>query len=414
MTAILSLLILTGIGKVQELIPGSQYAKPVFLTLIVAIIAHCMNWPRSVKLWRPPMVCWILLTLAFFGSVPMSLWPSESIRFILFRHMATSIMMLLAVAHLDSLKKMEKTTLALLWCVFILGIGIIVKPSSMPDSDGRIRTTVGETYDPNDLAMAVVMIIPFMVYWFWHRGGFTKLFAVACVGLAAVVVLRTGSRGGMLAFGVILFYQIIAVKELGMFLRSAMIVAILAGAGLATQTSTFQLLILAIQGKDYNTTSDEGRIETWKRGIGYTISRPLFGVGINCFDIAEGTLAERPDTGEKKKWSAAHNSFVQVAAETGLPGLIFWTWMLVTTFTELRRQRRYLKPYRNDPFVQRLLMMGSMIRCSLIAFIVSGFFLSMAYFVLLYLLVGYVCALGNIVDETVHELEDEQEYAVSG
>lgn len=409
MTGILSLLIAVQIGKLQELIPGSQYAKPVFLTLLLSIACHFFARPTPSpwhKTWRRPLVYWFLLTLAFIASVPMSLWPSNSIQFLVPRHLATSILMLLAAVHLNNMAKLEKTTLALLWCVFILGIAIIVRPTAISDADGRIRTTVGETYDPNDLAMAVVMIVPFMVYWFWRRGTGTKLLSIVCCLLAAAVVIRTGSRGGMLAFGIVMFYQIVAVKEIGMLLRAVLAAGILVGAGLATQTSTFKLLVLALQGKDYNTTSEEGRLEIWKRGVTYMIRNPLTGVGVDCFVVAEGTLAGRRETG-KKRWSAAHNSFVQVAAETGVPGLLFWTMMIVSTFGELKRQRRLLAPWRDDLEIQRILMMGSMVRCSLIAFIIGGFFLSMAYFVLLYLLVGYTCALGNIANAAAGELEEE-------
>lgn len=406
MTGILSLLILVGIGKVQELIPGSQYAKPVFLTLIIAIVAHFFARPQTsvtYKLWRRPVVYWLLFTLGLIASIPTSLWVSNSITFVVYRHMSTSVMMLLAVAHLTTLAKLEKTTLALLWCVFILGVAIVVRPTGVLDSDGRMRITVGETYDSNDLAMAVVMTIPFTVYWFWKRGGFTKLFAIACCGLAMVVVMRTGSRGGMLALGIVMLYQILFVKELGMLLRGVLAAGILVGAAAATQTTTFELLVLALQGKDYNATASEGRLETWKRGVMYAVTHPLFGVGVNCFDTAEGVISH------KKKWSAAHNSFIQIAAEAGIPTFIFWTLMLVSTFKELKRQRRVLGPWKDLVEVKRLLMMGSMLRCSMIAFMVSGFFLSMGYFVLLYLLVGYVCAMGNIADATALELQEEEE-----
>src|SRR5690606_7342612 len=77
--------------------------------------------------------------------------------------------------------------------------------------------------------------------------------------------------------------------------------------------------------EDYNWSgnSESGRMEGWKRGIGYMLRRPLTGVGARAFPVAEGQLsplAERQQYGMGVKWSAAHNSFVAIGAELG----VFW------------------------------------------------------------------------------------------
>jgi len=74
--------------------------------------------------------------------------------------------------------------------------------------------------------------------------------------------------------------------------------------------------------EDYNRTAEEGRVKIWKRGIGYMMLHPVFGVGAANFPVAEGTispLAGRTEVGLGVKWGAAHDSFVQIGAELGIP-----------------------------------------------------------------------------------------------
>ena len=91
---------------------------------------------------------------------------------------------------------------------------------------------------------------------------------------------------------------------------------------------------------DYNHTSESGRLQIWSRGIGYMVSNPLLGVGPGNFQAAEGTLsplAERQQYGIGVRWNAPHNSFVQIGAELGFPGLAFYIAVIGCAFVALRR-----------------------------------------------------------------------------
>src|SRR5256886_14550022 len=74
---------------------------------------------------------------------------------------------------------------------------------------------------------------------------------------------------------------------------------------------------------------------------------PAFGIGINNFERAEGTIsdkARRSFAGDPIRWVAPHNSFVQVGAELGLPGLILWSSLIVGGIVGMSRLRRRLPP----------------------------------------------------------------------
>ena len=55
---------------------------------------------------------------------------------------------------------------------------------------------------------------------------------------------------------------------------------------------------------------------------------------------AEGKLspfAARQQLGIGVRWSAAHNSFIQVGAELGIPGLVLFLGIIASAFGALRR-----------------------------------------------------------------------------
>src|SRR5262249_21341801 len=103
---------------------------------------------------------------------------------------------------------------------------------------------------------------------------------------------------------------------------------------------------------DYNQTEETGRLQIWQRGVGYIAQYPLFGVGADNFQAAEGLLspmATRQQYGVGVKWSAPHNSFLQICAELGIPGLVFFVGMLVSAFRTLKRPPRSLRDRAGRP-----------------------------------------------------------------
>jgi O-antigen ligase len=147
---------------------------------------------------------------------------------------------------------------------------------------------------------------------------------------------------------------------------------------------------------DYNRTEETGRMQIWRRGVGYMLQFPVLGVGPNNFGAAEGTLspfAERQQFGRGVKWNAAHNSYVQIGAELGIPGLVLFIGMITSAFRALRRTNRRVgvidEPHSGPELTQA-------ITASLIGFVVGAFFLSLAYSEMLYTLLALTVALEKV------------------
>ncbi len=381
MSAVVQFLILTLVGRAQELIPFLAFAKPVAVAMLLGAVTLVISFPYHTlgQRWTRPTMFWFLATLGFLASLPTSIYPGRSAEFLFMTYSCTCFLFLLVSQCVRKQETVEQIAFTLMIMTLLLGVGILVNPRRLITDHG-FRYSVSESYDSNDLAVVYAMSIPFVFYWFWRGSPIVKMMAITATLLAVVGIQLTGSRGGLLTLATVAIYMVVRVRELGPILRALIVVGMLAGGALATQTETFNQLILAVQGKDYNTEAEDGRIEVWKRGIGYAFTHPVTGVGVFCFEIAEGKLSGRSSTTRGIRWTSAHNSYVQVLAENGFITFFFWCAMIYSSLKELRRQRDMLLPYSWDPGVARFLVLRGMIQTSLLAYVVGAFFLSLGIF----------------------------------
>ena len=73
--------------------------------------------------------------------------------------------------------------------------------------------------------------------------------------------------------------------------------------------------------------SQAARMELQKRAVELSFRYPLFGVGPLMFDDAVDLMVRR-ETGERSTWQGAHNTYLTIAAENGLPAFVFYVWAL--------------------------------------------------------------------------------------
>jgi O-antigen ligase len=216
-------------------------------------------------------------------------------------------------------------------------------------------------------------------------------------GIFIIAIIRTGSRGGFLGLIAVGLFMLFGFTQIPRRLRIGAVAAATAGLFLVAGPSYWESMATLLNPKaDYNWSgeSDTGRMEVWKRGIGYMNGRPIFGVGVNAFAVAEGTIspiADRQDIGIGVKWSAAHNSFVEIGAELGYPGLIAFILLFVAAFRSLRGKGDSRAPPGSERF-QRAVF-AQTLTASLVGYLVTGFFLSQAYAAFVFITLGMVVAM---------------------
>jgi hypothetical protein len=186
--------------------------------------------------------------------------------------------------------------------------------NTMSMANGRVSYR-GILADPNELALSLVIAMPFAMTMFaQYRSLLSLLLLIASFAITFPVVVWTASRTGQLAFVVVVaVYLVQQVRWKGL----------LAAAVLAAPA----LLLGGRSGGEADESAME-RLEAWSAGMDMLKSSPLWGIGKSQF--------------MEHHIRTAHNSYMLVAAELGLIGIILWISILYTSFKiVLLALRRY-------------------------------------------------------------------------
>jgi len=328
-------------------------------------------------------------------SVPAAL--NQGVAFSVVTDLAKVVLMYAVLAgSVRSLRDVERLTLVY-FGVTVLYTAVVLSRFELSGDSWRLDRLY--YYDGNDLATLIASAMPLGLYVVLTQRRLVVR-GLALVGLVVLAVgeIRSGSRGGFLACLAVVAFVLLRLTTVPARARLAGLVVVLVVVG-ATSTDKYwtQMQSIAHPNEDYNTTSDAGRMKTWERGLVYMVSHPVLGVGAGNFPVAEGTispLARLQERGIGVRWGAAHNSFLQVGAELGIPGLLLFIGLLATAFISLRRvARRALTASPPAGDVSRL---AQSLMAALVGWVVGAFFLSLAYTDMLYTLVALVVALAKI------------------
>ncbi len=393
---ILALALLGYAWRLQDLFPVVGHFKPVtlvtgafFLTLLVD--RKLPDYFVAVAARRPALYAVGLSALAFLG-IPTSLYPGMSLNVAL-RELMPSVVLLIGIAA-TTRRPVDAYRLAGVEVFGALVFSLVVLTRYSVGIGGRLGDLI--YYDANGLGLILVCTLP-MAEWYALHSSYiaSRVAAVGTIGILLSTIVKTGSRGAFLGLVAVVAYGIFANRSAP--IRRRLTLGILASVMLlgtaGTQYWTNMTTILH-PTQDYNWVGndDEGRMSVWTRGIGYMLGHPLTGVGAGAFPVAEGTispLASRQDYDVGLKWSAAHNSFVQVGAELGIPGLILFIALLVTALGRARQAVEMARGIGDE----RAASMADALAASIVGFMVSGFFLSEGYGAYIYSVLGIVIGL---------------------
>jgi O-antigen ligase len=268
-------------------------------------------------------------------------------------------------------------------------------------STGRLRFITGTLANSNDLAAYLLVGAPFCLLALQRSSPLMKAVWLASIALLINLVLKTGSRAGLLTLGFILIYMFIkarAVMKLAM--GTVAICAVLAAPFLLPQSvldryslifSTSSANELDSKQAEYAAGSTEGRTRMLQLSLQLTASNPLFGVGPGMFAVAAADEAK--ELGERAAWLQTHNLYTQVSSETGLPGFFLYIAALAVGLRNLSHVKKWGGMLNPD-----LSAMASWARISYLAFLVTGLFSSTAFQLNIVILLAISQALRNAAD----------------
>src|SRR5690606_35149757 len=111
-----------------------------------------------------------------------------------------------------------------------------------------------------------------------------------------LAIVKSGSRGafiGLIGVGLAMLFTYRVVRWQHRLMMTLAAVGLLAVFGGNTYWALMKTILNPTADYNWSGGSETGRMEIWKRGMGYMAANPLLGVGVRCFSVAEGTLSER-------------------------------------------------------------------------------------------------------------------------
>jgi putative inorganic carbon (HCO3(-)) transporter len=220
--------------------------------------------------------------------------------------------------------------------------------------------------DSNYFATTAIFAVVLAFYFMQEkRPLWEKIYCAICLGLTNLAITLCASRGGFLGLiaAALVFIASSKRRVRNLILMGALILPL----SLALPISPLHRFLNPKQ--DYGST--RFHLEAWKAGLHMINAHPIVGVGLGNFKLLMPSYMT-PGT-DIVVDTVAHNMFIEVAAELGLPALLIFLsmfWFTYRTLGSLRRSAQIL------PLIRQT---ASALRAGLVGFAVAGSFVSAEY-----------------------------------
>lgn len=398
---LMSLYIVVAVGRLGDLVPWLHEIPLAKLVAGVAIIAALRSRTATGANWKSaPPAKW---TLALMGVVIISiLWSflrSASFGIITGTALAVIVTMLLVI-------KAARNWVAVKTILFGTVLASIVLVATVFTSKvidaGGYRAGYSNSYDPNDFAFVLIGLLPLVVTFgiISRRTKRLCYFGVACA--VVVSILLTQSRGGFIGLLVdvvaMTFFLPLARRGQLQFRASTRgIIAraiLLALVGLIIwqslpDSARARLGTITELGSDYNANVTEGgRLAIWSRNLPLIANRP-WGFGAGSFEAVDGLLAGG-------QYRAPHNTLLEVLIELGVPGLVLFIAIIVSSLRYLRAPQHSERDTAVGAEQDEARAFARGLAVGWVGLCLTGFFLSQLYSNVLWTFVTLSCAVGII------------------
>ncbi len=241
---------------------------------------------------------------------------------------------------------------------------------STPDGTGMYS-------DQNAFAMLFVVVQPFI--WYWGASFTRPVLKWACwlaIPFCWHAVFLTGSRGGLLGLAATILLIVMRSKRriLGLALIPAFIF-VFAWQGGSVMKSRADTI------SEYNQdASAADRIDSWHAAIQMILDHPLTGVGLASYGPAFPHYSP-------KKPREAHNTFLQIAAESGVVAGLMYLLVVADGLRSLWRNGNRLRRAGAEVRGNFEFMLNEAVLISFTGLVVCSLFLSLQDFEVFYCLV---------------------------
>ncbi|GIX49577.1 MAG: hypothetical protein KatS3mg131_3788 [Candidatus Tectimicrobiota bacterium] len=357
-----------------------------FVTSVLVLVSMILNYKERIHI---PRQTWLMLIFFFIMCLSRL---SNNLEVFDHYYMdffwKATFLQLLIVSLIDTRQKLK----CFAWVLVIAG-ATLAYVARYHDTQAPYLWV-----NRNDFAGLLVSVVPFAC--FLAFTGAKKLLQLEGLGYFAILlfgVAGTNSRGGYLALAVVLALSALLTfrqERLRTLLLGALVVVAVLSRVSDVHWQRFSTVRLDLE---QGGTGGQ-RLAAWGAGWNMLTANPLLGVGVGEFPNSFGKYA----TAEQKRRAGgdwfrqrinAHNTIVQIAAETGLLGLSVWLMLMAMSFQDLRRALRLA---RGDPELRELFLA---ITIGFIGYLVAGLFGNYGYYYELYTFVALSAVIRRIAEQ---------------
>jgi len=378
-------------ARPEDWIPGLRYIPLAKISGILALLGLIFGARRSKRTLRhlPREAFYLLgmIGLLFIAGLLSPTWKGggvyKTIDFAkLYVAWVLTFLVITSFARLRRIISIQSLS------VTIIAVVSVLKGRDHP----RLEGVIGGIYsNPNDLAFAIVLSLPFCIAFLLETKKLPRKLAWLLAMLVMCVALfLTASRGGfitLLATGTVALWHFGVKGRRPQLIAAAALVAILIG---VTAGGRLKDRFLAISSDELNDQVDisahgsfEQRWSLVKTSLDGVLHYPL-GIGFGNFPAYSGT------------WREVHVSYLQIAVEGGIGSLVLYLLFFGRGFANLAQLMKMGGDKETRLFVGAL-------HSSLIGFLVGALFAPEAYQYFPYFAVAYTSALLAIAKEKAAE-----------
>ena len=333
----------------QDQIPGLSSLHLAELCAAIGIAPMLLHrFARRLPVFRvtPETMGLVVFGLVIIGTAPFSIWPGGVIQVFVDSYVKILLVFVLMMNTLTTPKRLEQITGLIVLCsgyICVLAVANYARGVNLVEN-GRLAGPVSGMFgNPNDLALNMVTFLPaaIVIAMSQSQPALKRMAAGGIAFLMLTTVVLTKSRGGAVGLVAALVVLVLFGGRVRRGFRVAAVAAVLAVLPLAPDSFWERMASITDSRQDalQFTGSREARRVVMQEGIETFIDRPLTGVGAGQFKNFNP-----PD--RRERWRETHNALIQVAAETGILGLLAFTFLIIRAAIATRSTRRMLLPPR--------------------------------------------------------------------
>ena len=370
------------------------------LSFLMGFVLVLTTLLQKKRLWLHSPINTAIMFFGFlcFVSIAASGFSATSVwQFQFF--LRVIIITLIITLLVDDLRRFRYYLFAIVIFIGLVSAQSAIKGTLAGQIGGVGKGFEGVLNDRNSTAVILCAIIPIVFYTAltekraWLR--FSCFFIFFCNILAVILTYARAGFIGLASVGAFIILK--AKNKLGMIILMASLIFILLNYFIP------QPYIDRISGiKEGATEGAEGqdlslisRLEAWRIAIEMIKDKPFVGVGF----YRSGEVSDQypdPEGGWRYSNLAIHNTFLKVAAETGLPALALYLYIFCSAYRTLTKIKARVRRAGMD---KTIIGYATMLQVAFVGFFSSGFFVNASFLDISWHLVALSIALENIANK---------------